>query len=107
MEPVAWIMVVVHTVAAVATGALIRPMWRAARRLPELRSGLVVWIVLVAVAASVPVVILVTGRTGWYPRAAGAVAIAIGGTYAWVQRKAVAAALRGDDVGGPPGRPRR
>jgi hypothetical protein len=94
VNTVAWVLSAVTAVIAVTTAIPLRLQYRLARRYREMRPGFAVWAVQVALTASVPVVIIATGRIGWYPPTAGVAVLAVGAGYAWVRRSVIAGMLR-------------
>ncbi len=52
------------------------------------------WAAQVALAASVPVIIIATGRIGWYPTVVGAAVLIIGSGFAWSRRRMIVQSVR-------------
>lgn len=102
-----WFNLVAFSLVGFGTLPIARKLWQISGTYPDLRSGAIVWSIMVGLSATVPVWIAVTrGAAGWYPGAVGAAVLLISLVYGALRRRVIWAALRPAKADGrPEGRP--
>lgn len=90
-----WFNLVAFSIVGFGTLPIAWRLWQISKTYPDMRSGAIVWSIMVGLSATVPVWLLVTrGAAGWYPGAVGATVLLVAIVYGVLRRRVIWNALR-------------